>query len=222
MKALVIKPSATIRQRVHKYIREKILTGAIAPGERLVETAIANEIGASRTPVREALHALEREGLIESRSRVGYVTTLVTEDELDEICEIRSAIETIAASRTLKRARTKVLNELARNISVAEERLAQGKVRDFIDLDTRFHEIIMKCSGSSRLVELAESLRGQMLRYRSQSIYVPDNVVEAIEGHKRILAAIEADDVKLLNESIRRHLQESKDAIIRYAHLAGR
>jgi DNA-binding GntR family transcriptional regulator len=221
LKPLVIKASDTIRQKVHKHLRDRIVSGAIAPGARLVETSIAKEIGASRTPVREALHALEREGLIESRPRIGYVTKAFSREELEEICEIRCAIEALAAGRALQKARNKVIAELSRNIGAAEERIAAGRIKDFIEIDSRFHQIIAKCSGSSRLLELAEMLRSHMVRYRTQSIYAHDNVRDAIEGHKRILAAIESGDVEQVQNSIRQHLLESKEAIIRYANLQG-
>ncbi len=93
---LVIEATPTIRRKVHHHLREQILNGQISPNERLIETRIAQEIGTSRTPVREALHNLEMEGLIESIPRVGYKVRPVSGEEAAEICEIRCLIEVLA------------------------------------------------------------------------------------------------------------------------------
>jgi DNA-binding GntR family transcriptional regulator len=214
---LIITDSVSIRKKVHSHVREQILSGGIGPGERLIETKIAAEIGTSRTPVREALHSLELEGLIESIPRVGYVVKSISSQEVEEICEIRTVIEGLAAHWALQKAKGKVTRELKKNIATAEERLTSGHVKDFIDLDAQFHEIIAKCSGSTRLLELAQTLRRHMIRYRTESIYSAENVRMAIEGHKRIIAAIEAGDADAVRQAISFHLQVSKEDIIHYA-----
>lgn len=217
VKPLVIEAADTIRQKVYNHVREQILRGAISAGERLIETSIAAEIGTSRTPVREALHTLEREGLIESRPRVGYTVKAVSAEEVEEICAIRAAVETLAATWAIQKAPKKVLTELKRNVTQTEERLSQSKFSDFVDLDSQFHEIIARASGSSRLFELAQTLRSHMLRYRVQSIYRAENIIEAIHGHKRIIAALESGDPEEVRKAIALHMEESKEAVIRYA-----
>jgi DNA-binding GntR family transcriptional regulator len=104
MRKLVIKDSKTIRRRIYEYLREQLLNGEIPPRQHLTEAKIANEIGTSRTPVREAFHSLELEGLIESIPRVGYVVKSISEQEVEEICEIRMAIEGLAACWAMEKA----------------------------------------------------------------------------------------------------------------------
>jgi DNA-binding GntR family transcriptional regulator len=99
MKKLVIRPGKTIREKVYEYLREGILSGTIKAGGRLVESDLADSIGTSRTPVREALHTLEREGLVESLHRVGYVVRPISELEVSELCEIRLVLEALALRR---------------------------------------------------------------------------------------------------------------------------
>ena len=96
---LVIPRSPTIRGEAFKIIREMIISGEISPGTRLSESKLATELGTSRTPVREALHTLEKENLIESIPRVGYIVREIIAEEADEIVEIRIALETLAAKR---------------------------------------------------------------------------------------------------------------------------
>lgn len=214
MKKLVIGDTRTIRKKVYTYVREQILSGRIAPNERLIETKIAQEIGTSRTPVREALHNLEIEGLIQSIPRVGYQVKTISAREVEEICEIRSVIENLAARWAMEKAPAKVIRELKKNIALAREQVAEGEIRAFIDLDAQFHESLARLSGSSRLLELAQTLRGHMLRYRVQSIFSEETVLQAIKGHQRILKAIENGDRPGLTEAIQIHLEESKKSIL--------
>lgn len=216
-KRFVITDTATIRKKVHAYLREQILSGEIGPNERLIETKIAEQIGASRTPVREALHSLEQEGLIESIPRIGYRVKIMSDREAAEIWEIRSVIETLAARWACDNSRDRLIKELRKNIAEAEKQIAANNVASFVDLDARFHEIIARLSGGKRLLELAQSLRRHALRYRIESINLPGTVVRAIAGHKKILAAIEADDRDALAHAIGEHLEQSKKDTIRYA-----
>ena len=217
MRRLIIKSTKSIRQKIYAHLREQLLNGEIPPRQHLVEARIAKEIGTSRTPIREALHSLELEGLIESIPRVGYVVKTIDADEVGEICEIRAAIEGVGACWAMEKARQRLIEELRRNISSSEEKAAQGDPKAFVELDAQFHEIIARLSGSKRLQELGQTLRRHMLRYRIQSIYLTENVLRAIEGHKGILEAIEKGHPEEVNQAIRDHLEQSKRDVLRYA-----
>jgi DNA-binding GntR family transcriptional regulator len=210
-----------MRLKIYDHLREQLLNGEIPPHQHLIEAKIAKEIGASRTPVREAFHSLELEGLIESIPRVGYLVKPIKEAEVEEICEIRTAIDWIAARWAMENTPQKLIDELRENISVSEEKATHGDPRAFIDLDAQFHEIIARQSGSKRLQELSQTLRRHMLRFRVQSIYVIDNVLRAIQGHKDILEAIEKGDLEAVNRAIKGHLEQSKKDILRYAFKEG-
>jgi DNA-binding GntR family transcriptional regulator len=217
MKKLVIQNSETIRKKVYTYVREQILSGRIAPNQRLIETKIAQEIGTSRTPVREALHNLEMEGLIQAIPRIGYRVKGISAEEVEEICEIRSIIEGLAARWAMEKASPKAIKELKKNIALTIAKISKREIRAFIDLDTQFHEIIARCSGSTRLLELSQTLRGHMLRYRVQSIFSEETVLQALKGHQRILEAIEKGNPNEVSLAVQVHLEESKISILRYA-----
>jgi DNA-binding GntR family transcriptional regulator len=157
------------------------------------------------------------EGLIESIPRVGYVVKSTSEQEVEEICEIRMAIEGLAARWAMEKAHKKLIEELKKNIFISDGKVSKGNAKAFIDLDARFHEIIARFSGSQRLLELAQTLRSHMLRYRIQSIYSAENVLRAIEGHKGILRAIEKGDLGEVDEAIRNHMEQVKKDVLRYA-----
>ncbi len=217
MKKLVITDNPTIRKKVYSYVREQILNGHIGPHERLVETKIAREIGTSRTPVREALHNLEIEGLIESIPRVGYTVKPLSDQEAVEIWEIRILIEGLAVRWAMAKAPQKLIRELKKNIALAEEHVAKNELVGFAEVDGQFHEIIAKLSGGNRLLELSQTLRRHALRYRLESIYLPGTAIRALEGHKAILAAAESGDHDQATEAVRLHLEQSKNDTVQYA-----
>jgi DNA-binding GntR family transcriptional regulator len=214
---LVIKDPVSIREKVYTAIRNLILDGTFPQGERLVESRIAEQIKTSRTPVREALHLLEKEGLLESIPRAGYQVKPLLWEEVEEICEIRIANETLAALWAMKRITPKDLLLLENNLASAEREIRTGNPRAFVQRDAEFHEILARASGSERLFELCQLLRKHMLRYRVESLHVPDSGLRAIQGHRRILESIRAGDERTVEEAIRRHLEQSLADVHRYA-----
>jgi DNA-binding GntR family transcriptional regulator len=216
MTRFIIKDSDTIRKKVYHFIREKILTGEIEPGERLIETKLAHEIGTSRTPVREALHSLELEKLIKSIPRVGYVVEGMNEQELEQICEIRAVIETLAARWAIEKSHKKLARDLSRNVTKQEEALNKKNLHEYVEFDAQFHDIIAKLSGSDRLLELVQTLRRHMLRYRTHVVYAFDTAIRSVEGHRRIVDAIEQGDTALAIDALQRHLIQAKEDILQF------
>ncbi len=204
---LVIKDPVSIREKVYTAIRNLILDGTFPQGERLVESRIAEQIKTSRTPVREALHLLEKEGLLESIPRSGYQVKPLSWEEVEEICEIRIANETLAARWAMERIRPKEIQALENNLATAEHEVILGDPKAFVHRDAEFHEILARASGSQRLFELCELLRKHMLRYRVQGLYLPESALRAIEGHRRIFDSLRAGDEKGLEQAIRGHLE---------------
>ncbi len=216
-KKFVIKDNQTIRKKVYEHLREQILKGQIAPNERLIEAKIAQDIGTSRTPVREALHSLEMEGLIESMPRIGYTVKTISDQEAVELWEIRCLIEGLAVRWAFEKAPEKLVKELRKNIARAEEQVSRGNLDAFVELDGQFHETIARLSGGQRLLELAQALRRYVLRYRIESVYLPDVALRAIEGHKEILRAVEKGDGAEISLAFKNHLEQSKRDTLRYA-----
>jgi DNA-binding GntR family transcriptional regulator len=214
---LLIKPPLSIREKVYAAVRNHILDGTFQPGERLVESRIAKQIRTSRTPVREALHVLEKEGLLLSIPRSGYQVKTLRWEEVEEICEIRAANETLAARWAMKRITPKEVSALENNLSTAEYEITHGNPKAFVHRDAEFHEILVRASGSERLFELCQLLRKHMLRYRIESLYLPEVGLRAIQGHRRILECLRAADEQGVEKAIREHLEQSKRDIHRYA-----
>lgn len=212
-----IKTPVTIREKIYKTIRDMILNGDMSPGERVFESRLAGQIKTSRTPVREALHMLEREGLLEAIPRVGYRIREIKWDEVEEICEIRAVNEILAARWAMKRISLKELRSLEKSVEQGEKEVRTGDPKAFVNRDEEFHDILARASGSARLLELCEQLRRHMLRYRIESLYLPETALHAIEDHRRILACIKAKDEQGVDAAIREHLDFVKSSVRRYA-----
>jgi DNA-binding GntR family transcriptional regulator len=210
---LVIGVPVPIREKVCSVIRNLILNGRLKPGERLKENRLAEEIKTSRTPVREALHLLEREGLLESIPRVGYQVKPLRWDEVEEICAIRTVNETLAARWASKRMTRKELSALEKNIIDSVKEVEAGDPKAFVERDAEFHEILARASGSRRLLELCQMLRRHMLRYRIESLYRKETALVAIEGHRKILECVRKKDEKGLESALREHLEFAKQSI---------
>lgn len=213
----VIEHPVSIRQKVYDHLRNEILSNRIPAGTRLVEGRLAKQINVSRTPIREALHTLEMEGLVESIPRVGYRVKELRWEDVEELCEIRTVNEILAARWAMRRITPQELDAMKHNIDTAEDEIRAGQPELFVERDAEFHEMLAKASGSERLLELCQMLRRHMLRYRIESLYVVESGLRAVGGHRRVLECLEKKDEIGIEAAIREHLEQSKQDIRRYA-----
>jgi DNA-binding GntR family transcriptional regulator len=214
---IVIRQPQPIRKQVYKHLREQILNHVIEPSSRLVEAQIAKEIGISRTPVREALHLLEKDGFVESIPRVGYRVKKLALDELDEIFEIRLVNEKLACRWAIKKIDDASIRALEKNIAKTKSALKKGSPHLFLRYDEAFHEILVKSAGSKHLFNVCQQLRRLMLRYRSESIKTAPSVENALVGHARILAGLKNKDMNGLEAALVEHLNYSREDIRKHA-----
>jgi DNA-binding GntR family transcriptional regulator len=216
LNTFVIEDNDTLRKKVLNHLREEILSGVMSPDERLIETRVAQEIGVSRTPIREALHSLEQERLVKAIPRVGYVVTRMQTEEVEEICEIRVAIEGLAIRRAIERAQKKLATDLKKNILKQRRELSKGDLRAYVELDAQFHEVSAALSGSGRLLDMTQMLRRHMLRFRIQALYIIETALKSLKGHERILDAVEKGDAKAAIALLEQHLNSAKDDVLHY------
>ena len=214
MKAPKFADDTAIWLKVYKYLRDKIVVGEISVNQRIVEATIAKEVGTSRTPVREALHNLQQEGFLESVPRVGYRVKPISREEVVQICTIRGELDYLSTCWAIEKKHKKLVMALKKNISVSEDKVANGNNKAFIVLDSQFHETLSMMSGSSHLFEMSRILQRHMARYRIESFDYIDIVLGALDGHKRILDAIEKADYREVRKAINSHLERSLRAIL--------
>jgi DNA-binding GntR family transcriptional regulator len=147
---------------------------------------------------------------------VGYVVTRMQKEEVEEICEIRVAIEGLAIKRAIERAQKQLVKDLRKNILRQRSELSKGNLRAYVELDAQFHEVSAVLSGSSRLIDMTQMLRRHMLRFRIQSLYIIETALKSFKGHERILDAVEKSDPKSAVTFLEQHLKSAKDDVLHY------
>lgn len=213
IESIRIEQPQPIRNQVYVHLRDQILDRSIKPSSRLVEAQIAKNIGTSRTPVREALHLLEKDGFIESVPRVGYYVKKLAPDELDEIFEIRLINEKLACRWAIERMDASGLRALEKNIAKTEAALEKGSPHLFLKYDEEFHEVLVKAAGSKHLLDICQQLRRLMLRYRSESLKTEQSVKRGLRGHTRILEYLKNKDLAGLESELVAHLNFARTDI---------
>lgn len=208
--------SNSLREQVYNDLRMAILTGKIVSGTRLVESTLAVEMGVSRTPVREALHKLDLEELVHSIPRVGYIVNDMTEYDIEDLFSVRTAIEQLAARWSLGRITPKEIEKIENNLEKADRILKEGSTKKMIGLDTEFHEIICKASRSKRLCQISQILREHMLKFRMACLHIPEIAKRARDGHFEIFKAIQSKNLQRVDDSMLRHMSETKKDILNY------
>ncbi|MGY1643199.1 GntR family transcriptional regulator [Geodermatophilus sp. SYSU D00703] len=199
--------------RVARGLRDRLRTGAIPPGTVLSQSDIAAEYGVSRIPVRDALHVLSTEGLVDL-AVTGAVVTGLSIPELQELYELREAVEpvvTAIAVPNVGRAETAQMSALA-------ERMESGEMTpgEWLEANARFHALVYERADRPRMVALTEQLRRLTDRYVYLHLDVIGDVEHLHDEHRQILAAVRRGDPREVAELTRLHLATSHDFILRY------
>lgn len=193
---IVDKNVKSLAQSVFLQLEEEILNGTLKKGDTLTEIALSQKLGVSRTPLRAAIHTLAEEGLVEVVPNKGAVVVGVGKDDLIDIYEIRMRLEGIAASLAAKRITNESLSKLTESVELSEFYLAKCDSDHLKELDSDFHSIIYKSSGSRHLCKILTDLHRNIRSYRKMSLSISQRLARSVEEHKLILAAIKAGDEK--------------------------
>ncbi|NWG04060.1 MAG: GntR family transcriptional regulator [Syntrophaceae bacterium] len=206
------KHSIPAREKVYEYIKSSILSGHLNPGEKLTEEHLAKTLGVSRTPVREALHKLESEGLIKTRRKRGFIVSRDSREEVEELFELRSILEGYTLRAISESISEEILHQLEKSIEHAEEALRRKKIEDVFKWNTRFHDTLHELvANKTRLHRLIVNMRKYVLRHRQHTLRYPDGGRRAVEGHRKILMALRLRDPDLCERVMREHIREAKD-----------
>ncbi len=200
---------------VFETIRQAIIQGDLKPGQRLMEIQMAEELGVSRTPVREAIRKLELEGFVSMVPRKGaYVTPLSIED-LEDMMQIRAALEALAAQLAAVKASDEEVEELCRTNDLFEQAVMDNDEREIMKSDIRFHDALYSASGNAKLKMLTNSLREQMQRIRVLYIKnIPDKK-ELIGQHARVIQAIKEHDGEIARDVSRDHISTTESDMVK-------
>ena len=205
-----------LRDVVFNTLRDAILTGKLVPGERLMENQLAEKLGVSRTPVREALRMLELEKVVERVPRKGAQVLDMGEKDIVNILEIRSALEGLATSLACKKMSKETLQQL-KNMEVDFERaVAENDVERFVDIDEDFHDLIFEATENDKLVQMFRNLRIQLYRYRMAQAKNDTSMSTIVAHHRSIIRAIENHDSEEGASIAQGHIKYQADSILRF------
>jgi len=203
-----------LRELVLDAIRSAIMDGTLQPRERLMEIQMAEELGVSRTPIREALRKLELEGFIVMVPRKGaYVSDLSFKDIAD-VFEIRAALEGLAAGLAAERITEEELEEMERLLVEKREAITNDDIKRLVEVDTSFHELMYKASRNERLGTIISNLREQIQRFRLTSLSYPGRNKESLEEHKKIAEAIQSRDAQVARQLAQDHIENAENILI--------
>ena len=204
-----------LRDVVFNALRQSIITGEMSPGERLMEIKLANKLGVSRTPVREAIRMLELEGLVVMVPRKGAEVARITEKDLRDALEVRTAIEELSVELACARITEEGKEKLKQACNEFKEAIATKHVQNIVDGDVKFHDVIFAITQNQRLIGIAHNLREQVYRYRVE--YVKDFSYHdvLVQEHYDITNAILTNDVKTAKEIMRKHLYNQELIVIK-------
>ena len=203
-----------LRELVFEALREAIISGQLRPGQRLMEVQLAEELGVSRTPVREAIRKLELEGLVLMIPRRGAYVAKISMKDIADVFEIRAALEGLAAELAARRSTPEEIESLERSLVKIRECADNGDIQACIELDTIFHEQLMSASHNDRLVQIIANLREQIQRFRSTSLAHPGRMKLAWEEHKIIVEAIAQGDTELARRLAYEHIENAENSLM--------
>lgn len=206
------KNGISVREKTYDYLKSSILSGRLVPGERLAEEHLAEELGVSRTPVREALHKLEQEGLIEPLESRGFRVPHDSPEEIEDLFDIRTVLEGYTLRIICERITDQQIEKLEEMIDKAEDALRRKRIDEVFQWNTQFHDTLHSLvADKRRFHSLIVNMRKYVLRYRKDTLQNLGAGKRAIDGHRQILLALKLKDPELCERVMRMHIRQSKE-----------
>lgn len=204
VQAIERRPLST---EVTRMLKDMIVTGELAPGERLFEVELAQRMGTSRTPVREAIVRLENERFVQKRDRGGYQVRPLTRREVEEAVGLRAVLESYATELVAEKVRPAFIAKLEKNVAMFEKALKRGDKKRLVELNTRFHEMLYTAAGSEMLSELISNLHDVLYRFRRALLGDLDAAQSSLADHRKMVQALKQGDATKARRICRGHVQ---------------
>lgn len=203
-----------LREIVFETIREAIINGHLQPGERMMEIQLAEEMGVSRTPVREAIRKLELEGFVVMIPRKGAYVAGISLKDIADVFEIRIALEGLAAALAAERMTESELEQMERVLVKKAKTIETNDLEGLVEADTEFHEILYRSSRNERLGQIINHLREQIQRFRATSLSDPKRMRESLEEHKKIVEALSERNIALAQAAAQEHIENAENSML--------
>lgn len=203
-----------LRDMVFDVLMSAIMQGQLSPGERLLEVQLADEMGVSRTPVREAIRRLELEGFVVMVPRKGAYVAGLSINDVEEVYEIRTVLETLAvrlAAQRMQPADYAQLDDLSEKMRATWQ---EGNVDNWVSLDASFHELLYKFSRNERLVAMMNNIMEQLSRYRIISLANVEVRHNSLSEHQELIEALKRHDSEAAATAVAMHIENTKQSLI--------
>jgi DNA-binding GntR family transcriptional regulator len=204
----------SLGQHVFENLKNAIIKGDMSPGGRLIESRLAETLGISRTPVREAIHKLEREGYLRKLPRGGFSVLGLSRDDVEETFGIRSVLESYAARLAAENHRKADLKSLENKIKIYQKHLDCKDLDALPDINTEFHDLLYTLSRSPKLIHMINNLRDQIYRFRQMILKDEKLARMSNEDHKDMLERIRQRDADGVERLVREHLIRGQKAVL--------
>lgn len=203
-----------LRDVVFNTLRQAILRGELKPGERLMEIQLANKLGVSRTPIREAIRKLELEGLVLMIPRKGAEVAEITEKSLRDVLEVRKALEELAVKLACDRMTKEQMVQLKEAAKEFQETLKTNDVTKYAEADVKFHDVIFMSTDNQRLIQLLNNFREQMYRFRVEYLKRKAYHQVLLDEHEEIIRRIEQHQKNEAAKVVCAHIDNQVAAVI--------
>lgn len=208
------KERKSLGQDVFEYLKNAIIDQTIEPGSRLVESRISEMLGISRTPLREALHKLEREEWIEKIPSGGFQVVTLTQEDIEQTFGIRSVLEAYAARLAAEKYQEADLVPLEKKMTEYQACLKKNERDSLQKINTEFHDLLYGLSKNPKLIKMINQLRAQISRFRQIILKQEGYALESNEDHIKMLTAIRDRDGAVVETLVRTHILKGKKAVL--------
>jgi DNA-binding GntR family transcriptional regulator len=212
----------TVVDYAYEEIWKRVILIGGSEEQRLSDVTLAEQLGMSRTPVRQALERLVQEGLVRSDPRRGFWTRTFTVQDIHEIYDLRGALEVLAVRLAAPHLNQEDLKTHLEALYAVRAELDTHPVLSFLEVDIRFHMLITLASGNGRLIRSLSMLRSELSMFQMQDTLYPRRMELALKDHEQVLLALLAGNVDEAAESLARHIRNAKEGVLADIFLEGK
>ncbi len=202
-----------LRDEIFYTLRDLILKGELAPGDRLMEIHLAEKLGVSRTPVREAIRLLEREGLAITIPRRGAQVARMTEKDLSDVLEVREVLDGLAIEKACNNVNDEIIDRLKASMEDFKCAIDTKDPKAIVEADEAFHRIIYEAADNPRLLSIVDNLKEQMYRFRFEYVREETDYSRLLKEHNELVQGLKNKDVESVKKAMHIHLQNQVDAV---------
>jgi DNA-binding GntR family transcriptional regulator len=206
--------SRSLSSTIYRQLEEMILAGKIKPGERINESQLATTLQVSRAPIREACRQLEKHGMVEVFANRGTFVRSIQSEEVEELYDIRAALEALAGEQAAKRVTPKARKELKAHFAAMERFVKEGSVVDYYEANADFHLAIIRISGNKSLAGIYDSICKRVHLFRKTSLSLPGRLGTSLGQHQEILAALLSGNGNQAGTILKHHVLDAGRALV--------